>query len=428
MEVQDHNQLKTEEAKYRGPVQMSGWVLKFQSKMRYRRLKRYFKLNNSILSNHRSLTTPATWEQSVSSGNVKSDEEHLVVTIRLKDREIRFQLATVEQTRRWRDAIRAASQCNIDDFYEVGEVLGSGSFGTVYIGRDRVTGEKRAVKVVKRSSNAKEIEFLRREVNILLSVRHKNVVRTYDVFDERDKIYLVMDYVKGGDMAEYISRHVRLGENQTRGILKQILEGVTYLHNNNIVHRDIKLENILLTSINPILVQLTDFGFANFVDTNQKTETEMTSMVGTGTYVAPEVIDARGHGKPVDLYSVGVVAFRMISGNMPFVGLTLHECYLQAVSRQANFDAPEWITVSNECKHFCSSLLNPDPAKRPTANQALSHPWFGIDGRLKHEAQRTRNFGSHVGTAGIKSLRKLSIRLGSHINSLRSSIAIGERA
>lgn len=413
-----------EDAPYRGPVEMSGWVLKFQSKLKYRKTRRYFKLSNSTLSNHRTLTAGATWQHSLSKSNVITDEETFTLTIRLARKLIKFQVATIEQTRRWRDAIRSASRCNINDYYEIEEQLGCGSYGTVHIARDRISGQKRAVKILKRSSSAKEIEFLYREMNILLSVHHRNIVQTYDIFDEKETIYLVMDHVAGGDLAEYMNLHQRLAETQAREIIKQVLEGVSYLHQMNIVHRDIKLENILLVGLNPVHIQITDFGFANFTGSYINKGEKMTSMVGTGTYMAPEIIDSRGHGKPVDLYAIGVVLYRIISGKMPYYGLTLHECYLQAISKTPNFNDPEWMAISRECKHVCESLLLADPSSRPSVSEALAHPWFNLDQRQKGEQAKTRGFRSRLGGNSIKTLRKLSVRLSGRTRSTRSGLFV----
>lgn len=401
---------------YRGPVEMSGWVQKYQKRIRTKQVKRYFKLNNSMLSNHPKLTGPATWEVSVSKCIVKSDQERCLVTVRLIDREIRFQVATSEQTARWHQAIKSASECNIEDFYKLGKELGFGSFGAVRLAFDLMNGDKRAVKIVERTTNAKELEFVEREVNVLLSIKHQNIVQTYDIFDERDKIYLVMEYISGGDFFDYMAKRGKLKELPAKVILWQILEGLIYLHNNNIVHRDIKPENVLIASEDPITVKLTDFGFANFIDpSSQQPQTEMKSMVGTGCYMPPEIIDARGHGKPVDLFATGVVMYRVLSGKLPFRGVTLRECYEQAVAGKLDFFGAEWRDISQEAKQLCGVMLSPDPARRPTANQALAHPWFSSDEAFALE--QTRYANSNKGVGRLQSLRGLKRAVTGNLHS-----------
>lgn len=380
---------KVTNVKYRGPVEMSGWVMKYQSRVKGRQVRRYFRLNNSILANHQHLTAKPTWEISVSKCVVKTLEAKGVVSVRLVDREIRFQLVSVELMNRWATAIRSASVCNIGDFYRLGEQLGCGSFGAVRLAFDLSNGKKRAVKIVERTTNAKELEFVQREINVLLSISHPNVVRTYDIFDERDRIYLVMEYISGGDLFDYMSTRTTLPELLAKHVLWQILEGIAYLHRNNIVHRDIKPENVLVVSEDPLRLQLTDFGFANFVDPfSTEPQSEMKSLVGTGCYMSPEVIDARGHGKPVDLFASGVLIFRVISGHLPFRGNSLRECYNQAIQGRPDFSGNEWDKTSDSFKQLCTALVEPDPSNRPTAEEALAHPCFTEDTKFKSERDR----------------------------------------
>lgn len=187
-----------------------------------------------------------------------------------------------------------------------------------------------------------------------------------------------MEYIKGGDLFDYIAnRPPGLAEHIAREITRQILSAVSYLHSNNIVHRDIKPENVLVVSENPLHVQLTDFGFANFVDPESESPHEdMKSVVGTGCYMSPEVIDARGHGKPVDLFAVGVVMYKMLTGKLPFEGETLKECYATLMSRAPSFSAQPWGILSPHAEFLCRSMLDVEPNRRPTADQALGNKWF----------------------------------------------------
>lgn len=313
-----------------------------------------------------------------------------VVIVRLPDRrEIRFQVSTLAEMSRWANAIRSGSVCNIDDFYRLGEQLGCGSFGAVRLGFDLSTGDKRAVKIVKRTSNVKELEFVQREINVLLSIRHPNIVRTYDIFDEKDTIYLVMEFVAGGDFFDYMLRKGRLNESGAKHVMWQMLQGIDYLHDMNIVHRDIKPENVLVSCASPLAIKLTDFGFANFVDpASSAPGTDMKSMVGTGCYMAPEVIDGRGHGKPVDIYASGVVMYRILSGRLPFRGMTLEECYKQAMRGLVEFNGKEWKEVSKEGVRLCRRMICAEPGKRPDAKEALRDEWFGKDEEFLGEAKR----------------------------------------
>lgn len=400
----------TSEPTYRTSVEMSGWVHKYQARIRNSHVRRYFRLNNSILSNHPQLTGPATWDASVSKCIVRTVDAKYLVIMRLPDKEIRFQLATEAEMHRWAAAIRAASVCNVEDFYRLGEQLGFGSFGAVRLGYDIATGAKRAVKIVERTSNAKELEFVQREINVLLSISHPNIVRTYDIFDERDKIYLVMDYVQGGDFFDYMIKRGKLQEAQAKHVMWQMLQGINYLHANNIVHRDIKPENVLVVSTSPLTIQLTDFGFANFVDpASAAPATDMKSMVGTGCYMAPEVIDSRGHGKPVDIFATGVVMFRVLTGRLPFRGMTLQECYKQAMGEKADFNSKEWKGISQEARTLCRSMLSADPTQRPSTAEAIQHEWFEFDSQFMSEIERLSEKAIKKEQHSIQSFRAMAV-------------------
>jgi serine/threonine protein kinase len=147
----------------------------------------------------------------------------------------------------------------------------------------------------------------------------------------------------------------------------------------------------------------------------------------TGVYMSPEVIDARGHGKPVDLFATGVVLFRVLAGKFPFRGITLQECYEQAISGKADFHGREFRDISKYGKQFCSSLLDPDPSARPTANQALSHPWFTEDREFL--AEQMRYLPPQPKGSRMQSVRHLARALtgmpGSSATGPGSSIPIG---
>ncbi|KAI0559889.1 Serine/threonine protein kinase [Gracilaria domingensis] len=381
-------------AKYRQSVEMSGWVLKCQ-RLRAGHVKRYFRLHNSVLSNHPQLTAPPTWEISVSKCIVRTNEQKNLVNLRLVDRQIRFQLTTQAEMKRWAEALRSGSVCNIEDFYRLEEEIGHGSFGAVKVAYDISTNEKRAVKIVKRTTNAKELEFLQREIDVLLSISHPHVVRTHDIFDEKEKIFMVMDFIDGGDLFDFMVRKTKLSEESTKLVIWQMLQGLSYLHSSNIVHRDIKPENVLVQSVHPLIIRITDFGFANFVDPSSSApQTDLKSMVGTGCYMAPEVIDSRGHGKPVDIYSTGVVMFRLLSGRLPFRGMTLKECYKQAMKEEADFHTREWGGISPEAKELCKRMLSAKPDVRPSAENALVHRWFADDKEFKNSLEAIEGVSS----------------------------------
>lgn len=371
---------------YRAPIDMSGWVLKFQSRLPTS-VRRYFRLSNSTLYNQSQLTSKPTWQLSVSRAIVRADYDRKLITLTCSSRSLRFQLMTASETNRWLEALRVAAMCNITDFYTLGETIGTGSFGTVCSAVDKLTNIRRAVKIVHRTSNQKEREFVHREMSVLLTISHPNIVRTYDIFDERYRILVVMAFISGGDMFEYIIQRDQIGERNVKHAMWQVIQGIVYLHSRNIVHRDIKLENVLVAQRNPLWLQLTDFGFANFVDpASEGANRDLNSLVGTGSYMAPEVIDGTGHGKPVDIFASGVLMFRLIAGHMPFRAISWKESYQLAMDERADFTSGAWTAAAKEARALCSWMLKPNPDKRPTASEVLKHDWFARDAVFLTEA------------------------------------------
>lgn len=371
---------------YRAPIDMSGWVLKFQSRLPTS-VRRYLRLSDSTLYNQAQLTSKPTWQLSVSRAIVRADYDRKLITLTCPSRSLRFQLATASETHRWLEALRVAALCNITDFYTLGETIGTGSFGTVCSAVDKLTNVRRAVKIVHRTSNQKEREFVHREMSVLLTISHPNIVRTYDIFDERHRILVVMAFISGGDMFEYMIQKGQVDERTVKHAMWQVMQGVEYLHSRNIVHRDIKLENVLVAQKNPLWLQLTDFGFANFVDpASEGAGRDLNSLVGTGSYMAPEVIDGRGHGKPVDIFASGVLMFRLIAGHMPFRAISWRESYQLAMDERGDFTSGAWTATAKEARALCVWMLKANPDRRPTASEVLAHNWFAKDATFLTEA------------------------------------------
>lgn len=375
-------------ATYRTVVDMSGWVNKWQSRMPSS-IRRFFRLSDSILYNQPQITSKPTWKLSISRANVRADYARNLIFLTCPVRNLRFSTATAAEAHRWLMALRAAALCNVNDFYTMGRTIGTGSFGTVREAVDKNTGAKRAIKIVHRTSNKTEREFVSREMSVLLTISHPNIVRTHDIFDERHRILVVMTFIPGGDLFDFIVKRGTLVERMAKHAVWQIITGIKYLHEHNIVHRDIKLENILVANDDPLQLQLTDFGFANYVNPATAKEgpvMNLNSMVGTGSYMAPEVIDGRGHGTPVDIFAAGVVMFRLLGGHMPFRAMSLQESYDLVQAEKADFASPQWQTISTPARVLCRSMLTAAPGKRPTAKQILEHEWFVDDQHFLQEA------------------------------------------
>lgn len=361
------------------PANIDGWLQK-EGKFFRSRYSRYLRLRGSLLSNHHNEDSPATWEVNVVDCPVAVGSRENELIIALPQRRVSFFAANSDEYNQWTAALKLASASGVEDFYRMGKLLGEGAFAQVRLGVDKETGERFAIKIIKKKEyDAKEMDFLVREVNILKSVSHQHIVNTHDVFDTRDRLHLVLEFMEGGELFDIIADAGHFSEQAASQVMRGIVKGVQYLHLHSIVHRDLKPENVLCTKKQwPLQVKLADFGLANFAEDGsiQESTTGNGCMVGTPGYVAPEVVKREPYGPPVDMWACGVLLYIMLSGKMPFYGRDDAECLKRIAAGHFAMPDREWKAISVEARSLVKSLLQVDPAKRLTANAALQHKFL----------------------------------------------------
>jgi len=263
---------------------------------------------------------------------------------------------------------------DIDKIYELKNELGRGAFSIVYLGVNKQTAQQFAIKVINKKDLGKDYEKnLKMEVDILKKVNHSNIIALKELFDTTDKLYLVMELVTGGELFDKIVEKGSYTEAEASQLVRKIVSAVDYLHNIGIVHRDLKPENLLLKRAdNDLEVAIADFGLSKIIGQQMMMQTAC----GTPSYVAPEVLNASGYGKEVDMWSIGVITYILLCGFPPFYGDTVPEIFEQIM--EANFDYPEeyWGSVSKDAKDFINKLLVVEPEKRLSAGECLKHPWL----------------------------------------------------
>jgi len=262
----------------------------------------------------------------------------------------------------------------IDDDYDVSaKVLGSGYSGVVRLATGKHAQQRQtyAVKAFKLASLSRESKAqLESEVEIFLCMDHPHITRLYDVYESDDVLYMVMECCEGGELFDRISEKKRFSERDAADAMWQMLLAINYIHTHGIVHRDLKLENFLYDGRGSDHLKLIDFGFSKMWDPNIK----MHVSCGTLAYVAPEVLK-KSYTSQCDMWSLGVIAFIIISGYMPFSGSEAKQT--KHISEGTYKMKPErWDSVSENAKAFVKALLQVDPSKRLTAAQALDHPWI----------------------------------------------------
>ncbi|KAJ2773075.1 Calcium/calmodulin-dependent protein kinase type I, partial [Coemansia nantahalensis] len=285
--------------------------------------------------------------------------------------------------------------------YKAGRVLGRGTYAEVKEMVHISTGQRFAGKVINRSRvSSSNSHLVQNEIAILkkLSHKHPNLLALVDYFNTPRNTYLITELCEGGELFDYIHRRLSLGEAEAAHVVRQIVEGVAFLHANGIMHRDLKTENCLVRTDEagaPVSVAIADFGMAHQVPKDGGRL--HTSVCGTPGYMAPEMVQRLGHGKPVDMWAVGVITYFALSGRNPFQRHN-RAAEIQAIVAGAYEFAPahRWAGVSAAARDFISSLLVVDPAKRMTAQQALKHPWLRNRASCSKQAARETTAPNHL--------------------------------
>ena len=265
----------------------------------------------------------------------------------------------------------------IDQIYEVKDQLGKGRFAIVRQCCHKESGVEGAAKYIKirrtRSGrNGLTRENVAQEASILSSLDHEKIIKLYDIFDNGSEIILVLEYLAGGELFEQICAFDYVSELDASVYTKQVLLAIDYIHDINIVHLDIKPENIVLNSASNSHIKLVDFGLAQKIDD----QTDLKQMQGTPEFVAPEIINFEPIGLYTDVWAIGVLAFIMISGCSPFLGEDQQETYTNITRAEYEFDEQTFGRICDDAKDFIARLLVKNPKKRMTAKESLQHPWI----------------------------------------------------
>ncbi|XP_059809386.1 phosphorylase b kinase gamma catalytic chain, liver/testis isoform-like isoform X1 [Hypanus sabinus] len=268
--------------------------------------------------------------------------------------------------------------------YKTKEVIGRGVTSMVQRCIHQATGKEYAVKVIELFADnltAAQLSEVRQstlnEVQILQMVSgHRSIITLIDFFSSATVAFLVFDLMKQGELFDYLTKKVALKERETRVIMQELLQAVEYLHSRNVVHRDVKAENILLDE--GFHIRLSDFGFSCFLQPGQR----LRELCGTPSYLAPEILKCSmdethpGYGMEVDMWACGVLMFTIVSGSPPFWHRKQLTMMRNIMEGRYQINSSEWRDRSHAIKDLTFRMLTVDPSLRITAEQALSHPFF----------------------------------------------------
>ena len=277
------------------------------------------------------------------------------------------------------------------NFYKIGRIIGQGGFAKVNLGLNVLTGRVVAIKSFNKSMKTKYGEAINMdkilyEINLMRKLNHQNITKILETFEDEQLYFIIMEYINGGNLFSYVKKRRKLSEKIAKFIFRQIILGIKHIHSQLIVHRDIKLENILIDMNNNI--KICDFGIGIILSSENQ---DLHSQCGTPMYIAPEIIlstKEKGYkGFPVDIWSAGIALYIMVSGKLPF-NLDDNQDDFNGINKENKEKnkklkyeilnkEPKYIEdITAELRDLLKGLLNKDPNKRLNCEQILNHPWF----------------------------------------------------
>lgn len=342
---------------------------------------------------------------------------------------------SAETTLQARRRILAPIRKNIREVYDLKQVIGHGHYATVRLATHRTrTTEQVAIKTIVKKKLKQGKDRFEKEIDILSSLDHPNIIKLYSVYEDEQAYHLVTEYCSGGELFTSMAEKGHYLESDAARLMSKILLAVNNLHANSIVHRDLKPENFLFESSGTgAELKLIDFGLSNkFFDKFQFAE--MHSMVGTPSYVAPEVIKGSYGGK-CDVWSAGVIMYTMLSGSLPFTGPNTNSVLEQILQGNVTYSGEIWTQISAEAKDLLRHILVPDPKQRFSAENALQHRWFrcnssillkidpvilnslrGYKARSQFQLEAYWIIAKHLNFGGIQSLKEAFLALDTEKN------------
>ena len=297
-----------------------------------------------------------------------------------------------EDFNKWFEKLNLAVQNkSLFDKYEVKQKIGKGKFGLVKCGINKETNKQVAIKIMaKKNMDKSDLELAKVEIDILKISQHPNIIKLYDIYENENYIYIIMEYCSGGDLLSYFEYYeYELKETKVCEIIHKLSMAIYFLHSYGIVHRDLKPENILMTDLTPEAdIRLLDFGLSKIIGNEEK----CTEPYGTLSFVAPEVLQGKPYDKSVDLWSIGIITFLLLCGYLPFdYKHSEREIARQTIQDPVPFESKIWNKYSPEARTFVEGLLHKRPEKRYSIKEVLEHPWIKKMDKVPNKRTDSKN-------------------------------------
>ena len=288
-----------------------------------------------------------------------------------------FYLEKKEDYETWISKLKSSINfTNINETYDIQEQIGKGKFAIVYKGIHKLTGRTVAIKILnKKDMTIIDLELVKTEMDVLKICQHPNIIKLYDIHENEENIYLIMEYCQGSDLFTYIEkRGYKLNEKRACEIIHKLCAAVYYLHSYGIVHRDLKPENIIMTdNTDNADIRLLDFGLSKILGPTEK----CSEPFGTISYVAPEVLKQKYYGREVDIWSIGIITYLLLCGCLPFDDeKSEKEIARQTIEDPVPYYPRLWKKLSEDAKNFVEGCLKKNPLERMNIKDALEHNWI----------------------------------------------------
>lgn len=379
---------ESDQAEFRNgmPVRMTGWLTVKVGRIA-RRHPRFAKLHGEVLSFHESENHLPEDEFDVNGALVEFSDRDAKKSFRLVSgrRTFTCYCGSAEEMQSWARSLMFASDRCFERYYNLGPLIAEGSHSRVYYAYD-IDDPKQvfAVKVIKkRAHDIQASEWLRRERHVNSVLNHPAIVQAIDMFSTVEKDHIVFELLRGGTLADLLSKHRRLPESYARVVMRELITALNHIHGKNIVHRDVRPDNIFCSAAKfPMSIALGDFGDANFVSEKHVNHDVLTTMIGVPPYICIDICRGLKYGPLVDIWSAGVVLYEMLSGELPFRGRSDREVIEKIKKGVVKFDNPIWKTISPDAKGLILQLLQRNPHKRISALACLQHRWLNPPAQL----------------------------------------------
>ena len=333
----------------------------------------YYK--KSDLRNHKGINNLSCTFVQEGEEVIINDVIYFSIVINYYKKEKIYYFDTEESRNIWLEKFREATgQKNIKNKYKISKQnIGEGSFSSVKYGTNIKTKESVAVKIIsKKNMDKNDLESVMNEIYAMKICKFFYIIKLYDIYETNNHIYIVMEHCKNGNLFNYFKDDIyELHEDIAKIIIYKLLLSINYIHSLGIIHRDIKLCNILFFDESKVNIRLIDFGLCKILGPSEKAK----ECCGTLSFAAPELLKEIPYSKSVDFWGIGIITFFLLSGYLPFDDKNTEKVFRKIIEDPIYFKESIWKNISVEAKDFVSGLLEKNPEKRFNIEQALEHPW-----------------------------------------------------